>query len=256
MAALIASLALHFAVLELLPAEQPEPVRRTIRIDASMEFLAPLDGAAGAPGSGSGSGSASAAAIEELPDDTDEIRHMTAAEESFPSKDASNDQIKEKSKPAPPKPARKNPINDRLRQFQRFILQEDLKGSYGSGSGIGVTGGSGQNGLYGYGTGGGSAIGSYIVMIATKIQKNVNRNLCRAGRPEIEFAIILRPDGQLEGAPRILRSSGIASCDDAIERAILQSLPLPVPSDSETFASLRELNLLFRPHDENFGSRD
>jgi len=93
-------------------------------------------------------------------------------------------------------------------------------------------------------------------MIATKIQKNVNRDLCRAGRPEIEFAITLRPNGQLEGAPRILRSSGIASCDDAIERAILQSLPLPVPSDSETFASLRELNLLFRPHDENFGSRD
>ncbi len=219
-----------------------------------MEFLAPLDGSAGAPRAGAGS----AAAVDELPDDTDEIRHLTTAEESVPAKDASNDQIKKKAKPAPPKSARKNPINDRLRQFQRFILQEDLKGSYGSGSGTGVAGsrGSSQNGLYGYGTGGGSAIGSYIAMIATKIQKNVNRALCRGGRPEIEFTIILRPDGYLEGAPKLLRSSGIASCDDAIERAILQSLPLPVPSDSAAFAELRELNLLFRPHDENFGSRD
>lgn len=214
-----------------------------------MEFLAPADGPAGAPGSGS------AAATGELPDEIDEIRHLTKTEESFPAKDAGMGQDKEK--PAALKPARKNPINERLRQFQRFFLQEDLKGSYGSGSGTGGAGGSGsgQNGLHTPGAGGGNAIGSYIAMIASKIQKNVNRNLCQAGRAEIEFAIVLQPDGHLENAPRLLKSSGIASCDDAIERAILQSLPLPVPSDPASFASLHELNLLFRPHDENFGSR-
>jgi colicin import membrane protein len=248
-AALIASLALHFAVLEWLPSERPPAPQRSILIDASMEFLAPVAGSGGAPGSGS------ATVAEVLPDDTDQITYQPPPEESSPSRDASKDQIVKKVKPAPAKPVRKNPINERLREFQRFFLEEDLKGAYGSGSGIGGVGGSGtgQNGLYASGAAGDNAISRHIAMIAGKIQKNVNRNLCQSGRAEIEFAIILRPDGYLERAPILLKSSGIASCDDAIERAILQSLPLPVPNDSATFASLRELNLLFRPHDENFG---
>ena len=214
-----------------------------------MELLAPAAGSGDVPGTGS------AAAVEVLPDDTDQITPQPPPEESSPSKDASKDQIVKKAKPAPAKPVRKNPINERLREFQRFFLEEDLKGAYRSDSGIGGTDGTGtgQNSLYAHGTVGSSSIDSHIAMIAGKIQKNVNRNLCQTGRTEIEFTIILRPDGYLESAPRLLKSSGIASCDDAIERAILQSLPLPLPSDSAAFASLRELNLLFRPHDENFG---
>lgn len=231
-AALVASLLLHAALLQLLPSDQPPPARHTIMIDASVEFMLAEDGSGGL--------TPSPAPTEETQPDKDDIQTLTAAPEAIPEKT--------KPQPAPVKPARKKTVDDRLRQLQRSFLQEDQKRPFGA-SGA-------QDGPYIPGMRGGSAIGSYIAMIATKIQKNVNRDLCRNARPEIEFAISLRPDGQLQAPPKLLKSSGLASCDDAIERAILQSLPLPVPNDPAVFAELRELNLLFRPHDENFGSRD
>lgn len=230
-AALVASLLLHAAVLQLLPSDQPPPVRHTIMIDASVEFMLAEDGRGFAP---------DPAPTGETQPDNDDIQTLTAAPEAIPEKT--------KPQPAPVKPARKKTVDDRLRQLQRSFLQEDQKRPFGA-SGA-------QSGPYIPGMRGGSAIGSYIAMIATKIQKNVNRDLCRNARPEIEFAISLRPDGQLQAPPILLKSSGLASCDDAIERAILQSLPLPVPNDPAAFTELRELNLLFRPHDENFESRD
>jgi colicin import membrane protein len=40
------------------------------------------------------------------------------------------------------------------------------------------------------------------------------------------------------------------ACDDAVERAILESQPLPVPSQAEVFSQFRELKLKFRPNED------
>jgi colicin import membrane protein len=48
---------------------------------------------------------------------------------------------------------------------------------------------------------------------------------------------------------RLVRSSGIAALDDAIERAIRRSSPLPLPTDSALFE--RTLELKFRPLEDD-----
>jgi colicin import membrane protein len=94
-------------------------------------------------------------------------------------------------------------------------------------------------------------VDKYIAQITNKIRHNVNRQLCGNGKPELEVAISLIPTGEVIGNPKLLKTSGIASCDEAVERAILQSQPLPLPSKPELFNQFRELKLKFRPNDGN-----
>ena len=94
-----------------------------------------------------------------------------------------------------------------------------------------------------------SEIGAYKAKIQAKIRGNVNKTLCGDGNPELRFEIGLLPTGQLSGTPKITKSSGSAACDDAVERAIIASEPLPLPSDPNLFSSFRSLNLKFRPND-------
>jgi colicin import membrane protein len=46
---------------------------------------------------------------------------------------------------------------------------------------------------------------------------------------------------------RLTRSSGNAAYDNAVERAILKSQPLPLPADAGMFSRFRELKLSFKP---------
>lgn len=94
-----------------------------------------------------------------------------------------------------------------------------------------------------------SAIGEYQDKIRSKIRGNVNKTLCGDGNPELIFAIGLLPTGELSGAPKLKKSSGNSACDDAVERAIVASQPLPLPSDPAIYATFRNLNLKFRPND-------
>lgn len=94
-------------------------------------------------------------------------------------------------------------------------------------------------------------IAKYTSLISRKIQQNVNKELCGSGNPELQFAINLMPTGEVIGVPRLIKGSGIAACDAAVERAILQSQPLPVPQNSELFSQFRDLKLNFRPNDGN-----
>lgn len=96
-----------------------------------------------------------------------------------------------------------------------------------------------------------SAVNEYKAKIQSKIKRYVNRQLCGSGKPVLEFAISLMPTGEVIGTPRLTKPSGIAACDQAVERAILQAQPLPVPSDAELFAQFRDLSLQFRPNDDN-----
>jgi TonB C terminal len=60
-----------------------------------------------------------------------------------------------------------------------------------------------------------------------------------------EYKVTLIPGGEVLGV-ELRSSSGYASYDDAIRRAILSAAPLPVPSDVDLFQQFRELVLVFR----------
>ena len=88
----------------------------------------------------------------------------------------------------------------------------------------------------------------FKALIQQKIQQNVNNQLCGLDRVELEFEISLMPTGDLLGEPKMTQSSTIASCDAAVERAILQSQPLPIPKDNKLFKRLKDLKLKFHPN--------
>ncbi|HQN64633.1 MAG TPA: cell envelope integrity protein TolA [Methylophilus sp.] len=94
-----------------------------------------------------------------------------------------------------------------------------------------------------------SVIGEYTDKIKAKIRGNVNKTLCGDGNPELRFEIALLPTGELSGTPKLVKSSGSPACDEAVERAIIASEPLPVPSDASLFAQFRNTRLKFRPND-------
>jgi colicin import membrane protein len=61
-----------------------------------------------------------------------------------------------------------------------------------------------------------------------------------------EFEVQLLPTGEQAGAPRLLKSSGLAAYDQAVERAIRRCDPFPRPRDG---AMPRSLRLTFDPVD-------
>ncbi len=94
-----------------------------------------------------------------------------------------------------------------------------------------------------------STIGEFKAKIQAKIRANVNKTLCEDIYAEPKFNIALLPTGELSGAPTLTKSSGNAACDEAVERAIHASQPLPLPNESGLFASFKNLNLTFKPNE-------
>ncbi len=91
-------------------------------------------------------------------------------------------------------------------------------------------------------------VNEYMAKIQAKIRGNVNRGLCGDGNPELTFAVNLLPNGEFVSNPRLVKSSGNAACDGAVERAIIASEPFPLPSDPDALAEFRNLNLNFKPN--------
>ena len=92
-------------------------------------------------------------------------------------------------------------------------------------------------------------VNEYKSKIQAKIRANVNKSLCGEGNPQLVFDIGLLPTGELSGHPKLMKSSGSEACDDAVERAIIASEPLPLPSDASLFSQFRTLKLKFSPKD-------
>jgi colicin import membrane protein len=92
-------------------------------------------------------------------------------------------------------------------------------------------------------------VDKYKAMIQAKIQRNVNKSLCGDGKPELSFDITLMPTGEVQGSPKLVKSSNMSACDDAVERAILQSQPLPLPADVNLRAQFRNIRLIFHPNE-------
>ena len=92
-------------------------------------------------------------------------------------------------------------------------------------------------------------VNKYVARIKAKIKGHVNRSLCADGNPQVIVNLNLLPTGQFGSTPVLRKSSGNAACDYAIERAVIKSEPLPVPTDPGAFADFRNLNLKFKPND-------
>ncbi|MDO9282783.1 MAG: TonB C-terminal domain-containing protein [Methylotenera sp.] len=130
----------------------------------------------------------------------------------------------------------KQPSDEALKKLQQESLSEDkAEGD--------------QKNLAAKATANTGVIGEFTNKIKAKIRGNVNKTLCGDGNPELKFEIGLLPTGQLSGNPKLVKSSGNAACDDAVERAIMASEPLPVPTDTSLFSQFRNLKLTFRPND-------
>lgn len=136
-------------------------------------------------------------------------------------------------KPAPA-PA---PVDDALKKLQQDILNPDNAGSEQKQQVAKTAASAG-------------IVDEFKTKIQAKIRTNVNKSLCGDGNPELKYEIGLLPTGELSGSPKLTKSSGNAACDDAVERAIRASEPLPIPSDSALFAQFRILKLTFRPNEQ------
>lgn len=92
----------------------------------------------------------------------------------------------------------------------------------------------------------GRVVDEYTGRIVSKIRRNIYMPPDVADDARAEFLVTLLPGGTVLGA-RLTRSSGNAAYDSAVERAILKSQPLPLPTDVAMFNRFRELELVFRP---------
>ncbi|MBS0327570.1 MAG: cell envelope integrity protein TolA [Proteobacteria bacterium] len=86
----------------------------------------------------------------------------------------------------------------------------------------------------------------WIDRIRSKIRSNVNLPPEISGNPEAIFDVVQLPTGEVLTV-RMKQSSGIPAYDDAVQRAIVKSSPLPPPPSPDLFQ--RELVLRFHPHE-------
>jgi len=92
----------------------------------------------------------------------------------------------------------------------------------------------------------GRVVDEYIAKIAGKIRRNIVMPPDVAKDARVEFLVTVLPGGTVLNA-RLVKSSGSAVYDTAVERAILKSQPLPLPADASMFKRFRELKLGFQP---------
>jgi colicin import membrane protein len=86
----------------------------------------------------------------------------------------------------------------------------------------------------------------YIRRIQAKIRGNVVVPPDMPGNPEAIFDVVQLPSGEIIDV-QLGKSSGVRAYDEAVQRAILKSSPLPRPDSPDMFR--RDLTLKFRPLD-------
>lgn len=95
-----------------------------------------------------------------------------------------------------------------------------------------------------------SAITKNVAKYKTNIIKKIRRNIVRL--PDIpryaraDFEVTLLPGGMVLNAI-LVKPSGYAAFDSAVERAIKKAEPLPLPPDAALFDIFRELRISFSP---------
>jgi colicin import membrane protein len=90
------------------------------------------------------------------------------------------------------------------------------------------------------------ALDAYIKGIQSKVRGNVVLPPDIPGNPEAVFDVVQLPTGEIIDV-QLRKPSGVRAYDEAVQRAILKSSPLPKPESAEQFR--RILTLRFRPLD-------
>jgi colicin import membrane protein len=90
------------------------------------------------------------------------------------------------------------------------------------------------------------ALAAWIDKVRAKIRGNMIEVRGVTGNPEAVFDIVQLPTGEVLSA-KLRKSSGNPALDEAIERAILKSSPLPRPDRREI--APRGFELKYKPHD-------
>ena len=85
-------------------------------------------------------------------------------------------------------------------------------------------------------------ISKYVAMITAKVKSRTVMPPDLPGNPVAEFSVTLLPGGDILDV-RLTKSSGHAAFDNAVERAIFLSKPLPLPPDPALFNEFRNLNI-------------
>jgi colicin import membrane protein len=80
------------------------------------------------------------------------------------------------------------------------------------------------------------AIGKYRDLISATVRGNTRLPDNLKGNPQVEFLVKLLPTGQVVDV-RPLKPSGNPAYDEAVERAIRKSSPLPLPDDRDARAA-------------------
>jgi colicin import membrane protein len=91
------------------------------------------------------------------------------------------------------------------------------------------------------------ALATWVDKIRAKIRGNIRLPNDLSGNPEAIFDLTQLVTGEVISV-RLRKSSGHKGYDDAVERAILKSSPLPKPDQPSLFE--RQLELRFRPQDQ------
>ncbi len=142
------------------------------------------------------------------------------------------------------KPDPKKNKDEILKKLQQQLLAEDTKEAQQSSSK------QGANETTKPSSESQDEINKYMALISNKVRQNVNKQLCGNGNTELVYKISVIPTGEVAGS-QLIKSSGIPSCDESVERAILQASPLPIPSEPSLMSQFRNFNLKFHPNEGN-----
>ena len=93
-----------------------------------------------------------------------------------------------------------------------------------------------------------SEIAKYKAMILAKVRSRIVMPPDLPGNPMAEFSVTLLPGGDILDV-QLRKSSGYASFDSAVERAIFLSKPLPLPPNPALFREFRNLNITVHYHE-------
>jgi colicin import membrane protein len=89
-------------------------------------------------------------------------------------------------------------------------------------------------------------VARYKSQIVKKIRLNIVRLPDIPRHARADFEVTLQPGGIVSNAV-LVKPSGYAAYDSAVERAIKKAEPLPVPRDATLFDMFRELRISFSP---------
>ena len=94
-----------------------------------------------------------------------------------------------------------------------------------------------------------SIVAKYQEEIKAKVRSNTRLPENLKGNPQVKFQVKLLPTGEVLDI-KIVQGSGNPALDDAVDRAIYKSSPLPLPADKDARAAFVPAVILsHRPHD-------